>query len=44
VSTTAWYRRLGLEARNVAVTTLAGLLLIALVVGAVVLITAIAVR
>jgi hypothetical protein len=39
-----WYRRAALETRNVVVTALAGLLLVAVLVGAVVLITAIAVR
>jgi hypothetical protein len=43
VTTSAWYRRAGLEARNVAITALAGLLLLALVIGAVVLVTALAV-
>jgi hypothetical protein len=40
----AWYRRLGLEARNVTVTTLAGLVAVALFVGAVIVVTALAVR
>ncbi len=39
----AWYRRFGIEARNVVLTTLLALLLLALVIGAVVLITALAV-
>ena len=38
------WRRLGLEVRNVVVTALAGLLALALVLGAVVLITALAAR
>jgi hypothetical protein len=38
---TTWYRRLALEARNVALTTVAGFVLLALIVGAVILITAI---
>jgi hypothetical protein len=38
------YRRAAIEVRNVAVTTLTGLVCIALVVGAVVLITALATR
>jgi hypothetical protein len=40
----AWYRRVGVEARNVVVTVLAGLALIAVLVGAVILVTALAVR
>jgi hypothetical protein len=39
-----WYRRAGLEARNVTLTVLAGLLALALCLGAVVLITAFAGR
>jgi hypothetical protein len=39
----AWCRRVGSEARNVTITTLAGLLVLALLVGAVILITALAV-
>ena len=41
---TTWYRRAGIEVRNVTVTVLAGLLAIALVVGAVMLVTALATR
>ena len=41
---TALWRRVGLEARNVVVTTLAGLVALALVLGAVVLVTALATR
>ncbi|HVM66906.1 MAG TPA: hypothetical protein VMU14_18705 [Acidimicrobiales bacterium] len=43
-ATAPWYQRAGLEARNVVVTTLAALLLLALVIGAVVLVTAIVAR
>jgi len=42
--TGAWYRRLGLEARNVAITTVVALLALALFMGAVVLVTALATR
>ena len=40
----AWYRRVGLEARNVTITILVGFLALALLVGAVILVTALAVR
>jgi hypothetical protein len=40
----AWYRRAGLEARNVALMVVAGFVLLALLVGAVILLTAIVVR
>ena len=40
----SWYRRLGLEVRNVAITSLAGLVLIALAMAVVVLVTALATR
>jgi hypothetical protein len=39
-----WYRRLGLEVRNVVVTTVAGAVLLAVLVGAIILVTALATR
>ena len=43
-ATAPWYQRAGLEARNVVVTTLAALVVVALLIGAVILVTAIVAR